>query len=252
MNEDKNGFSIGLCTDGQWGLRINGRGYGITSGCLFILIPQQITETATRSVDFSARTVSVSLETILELPSPVDINILNIAFLHPVIPLTRDKAECLLEYYDFIRKRNGNTANAYRTEICKTLIYALMLEISDIYRTVSGEDGNVAKPRQEQLTDDFFRLLAKHYRKQHNVGFYADRLHRTPKYFSGAVRRISGRSVYDWISTMLLSDSRLLLQTTDMTVLEISEELGFSSPSVFVQFFRHHTGTTPLKYRKQL
>ena len=35
-------------------------------------------------------------------------------------------------------------------------------------------------------------------------------------------------------------------------ILEISEELGFSSPSVFVQFFRHHTGTTPLQYRKQL
>lgn len=252
MDGDKNGFSIGLCTDGQWGLRINGREYGIANGSLFILIPQQFTETVTRSGDFNAMTVSVSLETILELPSPVDINILNIAFLHPVIQLTRDKAEYLLEYYDFIRKRNGNTANAYRTEICKTLIYALMMEISDIYRSVSGEHGNVAKPRQEQLTDDFFRLLAIHYRKEHNVGFYADRLHRTPKYFSEAVRRISGRSVYDWISTMLLSDSRLLLHTTDMTVLEISEELGFSSPSVFVQFFRQHTGTTPLKYRKQL
>ena len=72
------------------------------------------------------------------------------------------------------------------------------------------------------------------------------------KYFSEAIRRISGRSVSDWIATMLLSDSKLLLQTTDKTILEISEELGFSSPSVFVQFFRHHTGTTPLQYRKQL
>lgn len=252
MNGDKNGFSIGLCTDGHWCLRINGRDYGITGGSLFILIPQQFTETADRSGDFKARTVPVTLESILELPSPVDINILNIAFLHPVIQLTREKAGYLLEYYDFIGKRNGDTANAYRTEICKTLTYALMLEISDIYRSVSGEHGNVTKPRPEQLTDDFFRLLATHYRKEHNVGFYAGRLHRTPKYFSEAVRRISGRSVCDWISTMLLSDSRLLLQTTDMTVLEISEELGFSSPSVFVQFFRHHTGTTPLKYRKRL
>lgn len=110
----------------------------------------------------------------------------------------------------------------------------------------------MTKPRQEQLTDDFFRLLSTHYRSEHNVGFYAERLHRTPKYFSGAIRRISGRSVSDWIATMLISDSKLLLQNTDMTVLEISEELGFSSPSVFVQFFRHHTGITPLQFRKQI
>ena len=42
----------------------------------------------------------------------------------------------------------------------------------------------------------------------------------------------------------------MLLKTTDKTVLEISEELNFSSPSVMVQFFRHYTGITPLRYRK--
>ncbi|HIZ85491.1 MAG TPA: helix-turn-helix domain-containing protein, partial [Candidatus Coprenecus stercoravium] len=187
-----------------------------------------------------------------EHPSPVDINILNITFLHPVIQLRKDRATRLLEYYDFIEKRNNDTGNAYHEEISKTLLYALMLEISDIYRNISGDRSEVTKPRQEQLTDDFFRLLTAHYRSEHNVAFYAGRLNRTPKYFSEAIRRISGRSVSDWIATMLLSDSKLLLQTTDMTILEISEELGFSSPSVFVQFFRHHTGTTPLQYRKQL
>ena len=42
-----------------------------------------------------------------------------------------------------------------------------------------------------------------------------------------------------------------MLKVTDKSILEISEELNFSSPSVFVQFFRHNTGITPLQYRKQ-
>ena len=178
--------------------------------------------------------------------------LLNVTFLHPVIRLSEERAAGLLEYYDFISRHTGRSDNVYDKEIHKTLLYALMLEISDIYRNISGDRSEVTKPRQEQLTDDFFRLLTAHYRSEHNVAFYAGRLNRTPKYFSEAIRRISGRSVSDWIATMLLSDSKLLLQTTDMTILEISEELGFSSPSVFVQFFRHHTGTTPLQYRKQL
>ena len=237
MNSEQNGFTIGLCTAGKRELRISGRSWEIVPGCLFILIPQQFTEDISCSKDFSARTLSASLEAILEHPSPVDINILNITFLHPVIQLLEDRAARLLGYYDFIEKRNNDTENAYHEEISKTLLYALMLEISDIYRSISGDRSEVTKPRQEQLTDDFFKLLTAHYRSEHNVAFY---------------RRISGRSVSDWIATMLLSDSKLLLQTTDMTILEISEELGFSSPSVFVQFFRHHTGITPLQYRKQL
>ena len=123
-----------------------------------------------------------------------------------------------------------------------------MLEISDIYRSISGDRSEVTKPRQEQLTDDFFKLLTAHYRSEHNVAFYAGRLNRTPKYFSEAIRRISGRSVSDWIATMLLSDSKLLLQTTDMTILEISEELGFSSlPSSYSS-----SATTPASPRSNI
>ena len=76
-------------------------------------------------------------------------------------------------------------------------------------------------------------------------------LNRTPKYLSGAIKRLSGRSVSDWINSMLISESKLMLKVTDKSILEISEELNFSSPSVFVQFFRHNTGITPLQYRKQ-
>ena len=252
MNSEQKGFTIGVCTAGKRELRISGRNWKIVPGCLFILLPQQFTEDIFCSGDFCAKTLSASLEAILEHPSPVDINILNVTFLHPVIRLSEERAAGLLEYYDFISRHTGRSDNVYDKELHKTLLYALMLEISDIYRNISGDRSEVTKPRQEQLTDDFFRLLTAHYRNEHNVAFYAGRLNRTPKYFSEAIRRISGRSVSDWIATMLLSDSKLLLQTTDMTILEISEELGFSSPSVFVQFFRHHTGTTPLQYRKQL
>ena len=104
---------------------------------------------------------------------------------------------------------------------------------------------------ETNLTDDFFKLLARHYRTEHNVGFYAERLNRTPKYLSGAIRRLSGRSVPDWIDSMLLREIKFLLKTTDKTILEISEELNFSSPSVFIQFFRRHAGVTPLQYRRQ-
>lgn len=246
-----NGFSVGLCLAGCCRMKISGRNYDIGSGSLVILSPNQLTEVVSVSDDFVQRSIFVSLDVILEFPSPVDINIMNSALKSPVIPLPAHKSEHLSEYYDFLEKQYEETGNSYREEISKTLLYALMLEICDIFRSVSGEKGDVARPKPEKLTDDFLLLLTKYYRTEHEVAFYADRLNLTPKYLSSAIKRLSGRSVSDWISSTLISEIKLLLKVTDKTVLEISEELNFSSPSVFVQFFRRNTGTTPLQYRKQ-
>ena len=153
MNSEQKGFTIGLCTAGKRELRISGRSWEIVPGCLFILIPQQFTESISCSEDFSARTLSAysartlsaSLEAILEHPSPVDINILNITFLHPVIRLSEERAAGLLEYYDFISRHTGRSDNVYDKELHKTLLYALMLEISDIYLR-RPERGDQAPP----------------------------------------------------------------------------------------------------------
>lgn len=245
-----NGFFISLCLGGRCEARISGRSYAIGAGSLMIFSPNQLIEIRSHSEDLDWKSVIVSLDVILEFPSPVDIDIMTSALRNPVLHIGEDRTRKLMEYYAFIEKQYSDTSNVYREEISKTLLYALMLEICDIFRTAADDDADIAKPRQEKLTDDFFKLMAKHYRTEHNVGFYAARLHRTPKYLSEAIRRISGRSVADWISSTLVSDIKMQLKTTDKTVLEISEELNFSSPSVMVQFFRHHTGITPLQYRK--
>ena len=245
-----NGFFISICLGGRCELKVSGRSYTIEAGSLMIFSPNQLIEIQSSSPDLDWKSIIVSLDVILEFPSPVDIDIMTSALRNPVLHVGEDGTRHLMEYYLFIEKRYSETSSAYREEISKTLLYALMLEICNIFRNVSDEDSDIAKPRQEKLTDDFFKLMAKHYRTEHNVAFYAAKLHRTPKYLSGAIRRISGRSVVEWINSTLVSEIKMLLKTTDKTVLEISEELNFSSPSVMVQFFRHYTGITPLRYRK--
>lgn len=246
-----NGFAISLCHGGSCSLKMNGNEYRISGNAVLVFSPNQLIEMQSVSEDFTAESISVSFDVILEFPSPVDINIINSAIRKPVVPISEADMARLLEYHGFIRRRYAETANAYREEISKTLLYALMLEICNMLRTASGDEEDVSRPRQEKLTDDFFKLLIRHFRTEHNVGFYADKLNRTPKYLSSAIKRLSGRSVPDWINSTLISEIKLMLKVTDKTILEISEDLNFSSPSVFVQFFRHNTGITPLQYRKQ-
>ena len=246
-----NGFFISICLGGSGRLRISGRNYDIGAGALMIFSPNQLIEILSADPGLDWKSIIVSLDVILEFPSPVDIDIMTSALRNPVLHIGEASARHLLEYYTFIEKRYSETSSAYREEISKTLLYALMLEICNILRNISDEDTDVAKPKQEKLTDDFFKLMARHYRTEHNVGFYAGMLNRTPKYLSNAIRKLSGRSVPDWIDSMLVRDIKQMLKFSDKTILEISEELNFSSPSVFIQFFRRKTGVTPLQYRKQ-
>ena len=45
--------------------------------------------------------------------------------------------------------------------------------------------------------------------------------------------------------------AKLLLQSTDLSILEIAEQLGFATRSYFSQAFRAITGMTPTQFRKR-
>ena len=102
----------------------------------------------------------------------------------------------------------------------------------------------------ERLSDEFFLLLSKNFRSNRKVKFYADKMALTPKYLSMAIRRITGKSIHEWVDDAIILEIKNLLKTTDLTVLQISEELNFCSASALVQFFRKHTGLTPRRYRQ--
>lgn len=247
-----NGFTLALCTEGNCMLKINGQQYELRAGSLLLLSPNQLMEQCLRSDNFCRHTIVFSLDLLLELPSPTDTDIINMSRRIPVLHLSQDKMEHLLEYYRFLEREYKEADNPYREAISKTILNALVLEIIWLYETLTDKPANVRKQRQEQLADDFFLLLAHYYKKERSVTFYAGKMNRTPKYLSCEIKRITGRSILEWINEAILTEIKLRLRTTDHTILQISEDLNFSSPSVFVQFFKHHTKMTPLEYRKNI
>ncbi len=221
------GFILGLCLRGSEEIRVNGKTYSVVPGTVVLLSPNQLVEHGGASEDLERHTVAMSLELVLEFPSPVDIEILSMARTMPVVRASAEEMDGLTVYYRFLEKQYASETGVYREEIAKALLYALMLKLCEVYRREAGTASHVAKPRNEQLTDDFFVLLSRHYRRERSVKFYASRMNRTPKYLSGAVKRITGRSISDWIDEVVVIEIKRQLKTTDRTVLQISEEAQF-------------------------
>ncbi len=73
-----------------------------------------------------------------------------------------------------------------------------------------------------------------------------------PYYLSRKFKAETNRSINDYITDKKIERSKFLLSSSKMSVLEISEKLGFSSPSYFSTNFKNRCGVTPKQYRSQL
>lgn len=241
----RNGIVIILCKGNGGSMMIDRKVYDLSGNSVLILPENHIVSLDKATFTGECSTIMVSVDHILNMPSPIDTDIFSYSRYVPSIKVTDSKYDDLMSYYRFLYKESLEESR-YQSEIIRSIFYALILEITAEYENNfnSKVSGNI---KADNLSDRFFRLLAMNYKKHRCVKYYADKLNLTPKYLSSAVKRATGRPILEWIHEAILIDAKMLLRTTDMTVQEISDLLNFSSASAFVQFIKKHTGTTPKK-----
>ncbi len=105
--------------------------------------------------------------------------------------------------------------------------------------------------RPTLIFKEFQNLLQRHYRKEREVSFYADKLCISPKYLSAIVLQQTGKSAIRCINEYVLNECQALLLSSHMSLQEIAYKLNFPSQSVFSKFFKRMTGVSPREYRKQ-
>ena len=136
-----------------------------------------------------------------------------------------------------------------RTESLANLLDILFYALTD-YR--SDEPLYQVEVRNAHLFNAFYDLLINNYKEQHEIAWYAEKLCLTTKYFSGVIRRITGKSAAQWIDEILiLQAKRLLFTRRDMNIQQIAFELGFKGNANFCRFFKDQTGLRPSQYRKK-
>ena len=136
-----------------------------------------------------------------------------------------------------------------RIESIANLLDILFYALTD-YR--GDEQLNKEDKRNTHLFNSFYDLLINNYHLQHKIEWYAQKLCLTPKYFSGVIRQITGKSAAKWINEVLILHAKRLLHTRrDMNVQQIAYELGFKENATFCRFFKDQTGLRPSEYRKK-
>lgn len=157
-------------------------------------------------------------------------------------------------FYNELRNRWLHDDTPFRREIIISLLRASLLELCEELLSQEQMRGTIeqseSSSRMESLFYRFLENIARRHIKKISVAEYADELCITPKYLSTICRTVSGKSPTEWISEYVVEDINHYLKSTDLTVKEISDELGFPNASFFGKYVREHFGMSPAQYRQ--
>jgi AraC-like DNA-binding protein len=244
-----NGIVLGLCTQGEATIQINFKEYHLTPHTTLVVLPSQAFKIVKRSDDFQLSSLLFSLDFFVGLVPPNSFDILFRIAVKPCQKVSPELMESLLRYHQAIVKQYHDNTKFFRIQIIRGLLYALFLEVGSLYKIGRKEDAT-GQTRQEKVTMKFFELLMDHYKKERDIDYYADKLCITKKYLSSIVKKVTGYTVRKWIDEIIITEAKIRLKTSDLSVLQIADELNFPNASFFGQYFKKRTRMTPHKFRK--
>ncbi|MBR6276840.1 MAG: AraC family transcriptional regulator, partial [Prevotella sp.] len=101
------------------------------------------------------------------------------------------------------------------------------------------------------LMERFLALLERgDFRKNRDIGYYADKLCVTTKYLSEVCKKVSGFPANYWINRYTVLDISRQLRDKKRSFTELTYLYGFSSPSYFSRYVQKYLGVSPTDFRK--
>ena len=237
-----------ICIRGEMQLIVNLEEFTIQSPCVFSIMPDKIVQLKSISDDFSAKFLLLSsnfLTSLLTGPRerlPLFLSVNS----NPLLPLNEQELDTMLEYYKLYQREIRKTKNPARLEAVRHLIQAGFYGNTYLHYDLPEKTN---RTKHEVLTEEFLNLVNMYYKDQREVGYYAEKLHLTPKYLSKIIKDNSGKSAHAWIDDLVVLEAKALLKSTNMNVQQISDHLNFPSQSFFGKYFKRRVGISPKEFR---
>ena len=169
---------------------------------------------------------------------------------HPIIPIvgeaqrTRLSAQCAELFEEGSLAREG-----YRMAM-RSLLALIAVDVARLAAS-RARTGSITLQPADATVAQLRTLVDEYFRREHQLGFYAEKLGMTVDRLNDHVKRATGVTAGHLVRQRLLTEAKRQLVFTTQPIQDIAEELAFSDPSHFARFFRKQTGTTPHEFRER-
>ncbi len=165
-----------------------------------------------------------------------------------------DGGDWVKEFGHHMRRlfKNGSRLNLYKEILISYLRTLLLIFCEELIQNGKFTDSMLQSTDHEKVIfNQFLTLLSTEHHQRQSVASCASELHITAKYLSTVCKHVSGKSPSKWITESIMEDCYSLLKDSNLSIKEISNQLGFPNSSFFGQYFRKQAGITPMEYRNK-
>ena len=170
---------------------------------------------------------------------------------NPVIRLTDEQAQHLLDDFHRLRDRMNDSHLQFYDKLMGSMCLTMMY---DIFEAHAQRDASAPHTdRTAYIVKQLMALLATGVsRTERDVSYYAERLNVSPKYLSSTVKRVTGHSVTSYIDRHTVPILKDFLDDERLSLTQIADLMNFTSLSYFSRYCTKHLGQSPSEYRQSL
>ena len=242
---------IMLCLSGRASIEINLQRYELGPNIHAIVLPSQIVQIKPLDDDFAMCYIGCHYGMFHEISNRLESQFFHFVRDTPCMPLDDEEAGYFRIMTDVVAKIHDDRGLEFRREMARNCIQNVMFfeynRSKPFFERYSGKKGN----RKNEIFHLFIQLVHQYCATNRDVGFYAAKLNVTSRYLYAVVRTMSGETAKDIIDCHVVVEMKIMLKNTNLNIKEISDRMKFSDQSFFGQYFKKHTGMSPLQYREQ-
>lgn len=139
-----------------------------------------------------------------------------------------------------LRLKRPGYKEAAKSHLTLMLVEAARLAADVVYRFSLYDQPQLAK---------VFGIIEARYAEPISLSDVAKAVELSPAYLTTLVRRLTGRTVLEWIAERRMAEARRLLRETNVDISNIGARVGYTDPTYFIRQFRRAHGMTPREWR---
>ncbi|MBC5622428.1 MULTISPECIES: helix-turn-helix domain-containing protein [Butyricimonas] len=238
-----------FCREGTAEIEIDLKKYPVVPNAEVVILPATTLSLNSSSPEFRVDYIAFSKALMDEVSFRLEAPFFGFLKEHPVCSHAEGiRIDIINELIKMVTLVYHDRQNTFRNPIIKNLLQCFFLNMYDKTQKFFASEKK-GHDRAEEIFHGFISLVQKHYLQQKEVTFYADELCISPRYLTAITRKVTDESAKEIIDKHVILEIKVLLQSTEMTIQEISNHLNFPNQSYLSRYFKRHTGKNPVDYR---
>ncbi len=241
-------YRIGLVKKGSGDFTTGIYKFTATKNTLVVIPSRVITSSKNWTLDLEGYIILFNINFFLQKKFPhkyIENKKILSSCIQPYIHLTDKQAEEIEILFETILEEN-KADNIYKNELVALKTMELLLISERLFDEELQFDTNLLSIG---IIKRFIDLLDANFLQERSVKFYAEQLAMHPNYLNSLIKKHTGITAKESIQNKLLLEAKYLLHSTNLTIKEISGQVGFNDPNYFTSFFTRIENVSPKNYR---